>query len=76
MTLFCFLLNLSLRESRDAMANVLDCESVANEFEFQSCFYIHFRINTLGKGMNSPILPSYMLNSGTHIILRECFGDK
>ena len=23
-----------------------------SEFEFQSCFYVHFRTNFLGKGMN------------------------
>ena len=36
----------------DVMANMLDCNILANEFELQSCFYIHFRANSLGKGMN------------------------
>ena len=32
------------------MANVLDCDIVVREFELQSCYYVHFRTNTLGKG--------------------------
>ena len=30
---------------------------IVSEFVLQSCYYIHFRINTLGKGMNLLILP-------------------
>ena len=40
------------------MANVLNCKIVVSEFELQSHYYVHFRINTLGKGMNSLILPA------------------
>ena len=32
------------------------CESVAREFELQSRYYVHFRTNTLGKGINPLIL--------------------
>ena len=28
------------------------------QFELQSRYYVHFRINTLGKGMNTLILPA------------------
>ena len=35
------------------MADMLDCNIIVSNFEFQSRFYIHFRINTPGKGMNS-----------------------
>ena len=38
------------------MVKAMDCEIVVTEFEFQSRYYIHFRANTLGKGMN-PIIP-------------------
>ena len=31
---------------------------VVSEFEILSCCYVHFRINTLGKGMNPLILPA------------------
>ena len=31
---------------------------VVNEFELQSRYYVHFRTNTLGKGMNPLILPA------------------
>ena len=46
-------------------------EIVAREFEFQSRYYVHFRTNTLGKGMNPLILPSYGLNSTTTVLLEE-----
>ena len=41
--------------SHDVVVNVLDCDIVINEFEFQSRYYVHFRANTFGKGMNSLI---------------------
>ena len=31
------------------VANVLDCDMEVSELEFQSCYYIHFWINILGK---------------------------
>ena len=31
---------------------VLDCDFVVIEFELQSRYYVHFRTNALGKGMN------------------------
>ena len=34
------------------VANMLDCDIVISEFKLQSRYYIHFRSNTLGKGMN------------------------
>ena len=42
-----------LLKTRTAM----DCEIVVSEFEIQSRYYVHFRTNTLGKGMNLFILP-------------------
>ena len=36
-----------------------------SEFEFQSCYYIHFRTNTIEKGINPLIPASYGLNSTT-----------
>ncbi len=35
----------------------MDCGIVVSEFELQSGYYVHFRANTLGKGMNPLILP-------------------
>ena len=40
------------------MLKALDCEMIVNEFELQSRNYVHFRTNTLGKGMNPFILPA------------------
>ena len=34
----------------------MDCGIVVREFKLQSRYYIHFRTNTLGKGMKSLIL--------------------
>ena len=36
----------------------LNCGIVVSEFELQSSYYVHFRTNTLGKGMNPLILPA------------------
>ena len=42
------------------VVNVLDSDIVVNELELLSHFYIHFWPNTLGKDMNSLILPTSM----------------
>ena len=36
-----------------AAANVQDYDIVVSEFEFQWCYYVYFRTNTLGKGMTT-----------------------
>ena len=52
-----------LGNCRGVVANVLDCNIVRSEIELQSYYFVHFRINTLGKGMNFHIPnPSYGLN--------------
>ena len=38
------------------MVKAMDYEIVVREFEHQLRYYIHFRANTLGKGMNPLIL--------------------
>ena len=38
------------------MVEAMDCGIVVSEFELQSRYYVHFRTNTLGKGMNPLIL--------------------
>ena len=40
------------------MVNVWYCSFKVSEFEFQSCYYVHFQINTLGKRIN-PSWSSY-----------------
>ena len=37
------------------MVKAMDCE-IVNELELQLRYYVHFRANTLGKGMNPLIL--------------------
>ena len=43
---------------RGVMVKAMDWEIVVSEFELQSYYYVHFRKNTLGKGMNPLILPA------------------
>ena len=38
------------------MVKAMDCRIVVGEFVLQSCYYVHFRANALGKGMN-PLSP-------------------
>ena len=38
------------------MVKAMNCRIVVSEFVFQSSYYVHFRANTLGKGMNPLIL--------------------
>ena len=37
---------------RGVMVIARDCGIVVREFVLQSCYYVHFRANTIGKGMN------------------------
>ena len=43
---------------RGVMAKVINCGIVVSEFILQSCYYVHFRANIFGKGMNPLILPA------------------
>ena len=43
---------------RGVMVKAVDCGIVVREFVVQSRYYVHFRANTLGKGMNPLILPA------------------
>ena len=38
------------------IVKAMDCGIVVSEFVLQSRYYVHFRANTLGKGMNPLIL--------------------
>ena len=42
----------------DYTFKAMDCGIVVREFVLQSRYYVHFRANTLGKGMNPLILPA------------------
>ncbi len=46
--------------SRGVMVKAMNCGIVVREFVLQSRYYVHFRANTLGKGMNPLILPPAM----------------
>ena len=43
---------------RGVMVKAMDCGIVVSDFVLQSHYYVHFRANTLGKGMNPLILPA------------------
>ena len=53
-----FLKCLSRRCLCGVMVKMLDCTIVVSKFKLQPCYYVHFRTNTLGKGMNPLILPA------------------
>ena len=40
------------------MVKAMGCGILVREFVLQSRYYVHFRANTLGKGMNPLILPA------------------
>ena len=54
---------------KGAVANVLDCDSVINQFEFHLRYYGLFQTTSLGKGMNLVIPVSNRLNCTTAVIL-------
>ena len=51
-------LNCMLMGPHGVMVKALDCGIVISAFELQLRYYVHFRTNTLGKGMNPLILPT------------------
>ena len=56
----CYSLWLSKKRGypRSEMVKAMDCGIVVREFVLQSRYYVHFRANTIGKGMNPLILPA------------------
>ena len=46
------------RVASGVTVKAIDCEIVVSEFELQSRYDVHFRTNTLGKGMNPLIHPA------------------
>ena len=57
---------------RGVTVKAMDCGIVVSEFVLQSRYYVDFRANTLGKGMNPPIYPpNHGLNSTTTVLLGE-----
>ena len=56
---------------RGVIVKAMDCGIVVREFVLQSRYYVHFRANTLGKGMKPLYPPIYGLNSTTTVLLGE-----
>ena len=56
---------------RGVMVKAMDFGIVVSEFVFQSRYYVHFRANTLGKGIEPPYPPSYGLNSPNTVPLGD-----
>ena len=52
------------------MVKAMDCGIVVSEFVLQSRYYVHFRANTLGKGMN-PLIPTTITITPRHIHQRS-----
>ena len=58
------------------VAKVLDYSVVVNEFDHQNRYYVHFRTNTLGKGMNPLILLAIGFIESLLFIYKDDFGIK
>ena len=43
---------------RGVMVNKLDCDILICKFDFQSCYYVHIQINTLGERHEPSYFPS------------------
>ena len=52
-----FMISIFVGCPRGVMVKAMSCGIVVREFVLQSRDYVHFRPNTLGKGMNPLILP-------------------
>ena len=50
---------LKVESPMGVVANMLDSDIIVSEFKLQSCYYVHFQINTVGKGVN-PLIPPAM----------------
>ena len=51
----CPFLSVELVISCSQTAKVLDCNIIFSDFKFHSLYYVDFRTNTLGKGLNTLI---------------------
>ena len=61
-TLSCLFTIITLKTRgcpRCVMVKAMNCGIVVREFVLQSRYYVHFRANTLGKGIEPPYPPSY-----------------
>ena len=59
------------------MANVLEYGHKITEFELHSFYYVHFRTNALGKGVNPPqILPIMGEIVPLNFFYKDDFGIK
>ena len=65
---------------RGVMVKAMNCGIVVREFVLQSRYYVHFRANTLGKGMNPLILPPAMGKQqdglGSSALVRQLVQEK
>ena len=54
---FLFMVQVYPSRKASAMVKAMDCRIDVSELVHQSRYYVHFRANTLGKGMTPLILP-------------------
>ena len=69
----CLIAKETLKNSVECPCGVvvkaLVCGIVVSEFELQLRHFVHFRANSLGKGMNPLILPAMRLNRTATVLL-------
>ena len=55
------------------MIKVLDCGFKVSKFKLQSCHYIYFGTNTVGKGNEPPYSPPHAaMGQIVSVVLQEC----
>ena len=62
------------RESPRVVANVLNCDIVAFEFDLQSGYYVYFRTISLKNGMNPLISPAISLKVVKLLFYKDSFN--
>ena len=61
---------------RGVMVKAMSCGIVVRKFVLQSRYYVHFRANTLGKGMNPLFSLQLWVNSRTDQVLQPWGGNQ
>ena len=56
---------------RGVMVKAMDCRIVVREFVLQSRYYVHFRANTLGKGLSTLSMELPVANSSNELSPRS-----
>ena len=65
-----------MKSARGVVAIMLKGNVVVSEFELPSLYFVNFRTNTIGKGMNSIIHPAMGSIGSILFFNKDCFDVK